>query len=194
MGKIYEYARLEKFRSKVFIIYRTEYEELSYTFDVVLKEVTGVLQQFDHYNITPNTGIALRILGHSPNNIALILSILNYNCYFIPLHFTNIHYNFENVLNAHGATYVITDLKCDDTKNCKQIGILNIMDNEMYLFQNISMDRKLYDEDCDLCYSVSTSGTTGLPKIVQVPYSCVAPNILTLCTRLKVSENDERLY
>ncbi|XP_036212617.1 beta-alanine-activating enzyme isoform X2 [Bactrocera oleae] len=190
MGKIYEYARLEKFRSKVFIIYRTEYEELSYTFDVVLKEVTGVLQQFDHYNITPNTGIALRILGHSPNNIALILSILNYNCYFIPLHFTNIHYNFENVLNAHGATYVITDLKCDDTKNCKQIGILNIMDNEMYLFQNISMDRKLYDEDCDLCYSVSTSGTTGLPKIVQVPYSCVAPNILTLCTRLKVSEND----
>ncbi|XP_018798940.1 PREDICTED: acyl-CoA synthetase family member 4 homolog isoform X1 [Bactrocera latifrons] len=189
MGKLYERAILEKFRSKVLIIYRTEYEEHSYTFGDVLKEVTRILQQFDYYNITPNTGIALRLQGHSPFGIALILSILNYNCYFIPLHFKNINKYFENILNAHGAKYVIMDIKCDN-ENCKQIGILNIMDNKIYLFQNISMDRKIYGEVNDLCYSISTSGTTGLPKIVQVPYSCVEPNILSLCTRLKLSEND----
>lgn len=73
MGKVYESAILKKFHSKVFIIYRTEYEEISYTFDVVLKEVTDVLQQFGYYNITPNTGIALRIQDHSPYSIVLIL-------------------------------------------------------------------------------------------------------------------------
>lgn len=32
----------------------------------------------------------------------------------------------------------------------------------------------------DLAYVLHTSGTTGLPKIVRVPHSCIIPNILHL--------------
>lgn len=32
----------------------------------------------------------------------------------------------------------------------------------------------------DLAYVLHTSGTTGLPKIVWVPHSCILPNILDL--------------
>ncbi|XP_054083125.1 beta-alanine-activating enzyme-like [Zeugodacus cucurbitae] len=60
----------------------------------------------------------------------------------------------------------------------------------MYFHENTGLDRTLYNEGYDLCYSISTSGSTGLPKIVQVPYSCVEPNILVLCSLLKLSEKD----
>ncbi|XP_054083124.1 beta-alanine-activating enzyme-like [Zeugodacus cucurbitae] len=60
----------------------------------------------------------------------------------------------------------------------------------MYFHENTGLDRKLYNEGYDLCYSISTSGSTGLPKIVQVPYSRVEPNILVLCSLLKLSEKD----
>ncbi|XP_054083113.1 uncharacterized protein LOC128920239 isoform X2 [Zeugodacus cucurbitae] len=190
MGKVYEYKIFQKFHSKVFIIYRTEYEEISFTFNVILKQVTAVLRQFSRYNISPNTGIALRLEGHSPYSIILILSILNHNCYFIPLHSTNSYPNFEGVLNEHGAKYLITDLKYDENRYCKEIGLLKVLDKKMYFHENTGLDRKLYNEGYDLCYSISTSGSTGLPKIVQVPYSCVEPNILVLCSLLKLSEKD----
>jgi len=32
----------------------------------------------------------------------------------------------------------------------------------------------------DLAYCITTSGTTGVPKVVHVPHSCIAPNITHL--------------
>lgn len=32
----------------------------------------------------------------------------------------------------------------------------------------------------DLAYIMTTSGTTGLPKIVRVPHHCIVPNIVDL--------------
>ncbi|XP_028658083.2 LOW QUALITY PROTEIN: beta-alanine-activating enzyme [Erpetoichthys calabaricus] len=41
-----------------------------------------------------------------------------------------------------------------------------------------------------LAYVLHTSGTTGLPKIVQVPHACIIPNILHLRSIFQVSSND----
>lgn len=41
-----------------------------------------------------------------------------------------------------------------------------------------------------LAYLVHTTGTTGSPKGVWVPHCCVVPNVIDLCMRFDVGEND----
>ncbi|KFM59150.1 Acyl-CoA synthetase family member 4, partial [Stegodyphus mimosarum] len=41
-----------------------------------------------------------------------------------------------------------------------------------------------------LAYIAQTSGTTGEPKIVQVPHHCIVPNILDLRSRFNVKPDD----
>lgn len=58
---------------------------------------------------------------------------------------------------------------------------LNILDHELLIvtFDDVS---RLKKEDTllgfDLAYAITTSGTTGIPKIVKVPHQCIVPNIL----------------
>lgn len=32
----------------------------------------------------------------------------------------------------------------------------------------------------NMCYTITTTGTTGSPKLIHVPYECIAPNIESL--------------
>ncbi|VDM63348.1 unnamed protein product [Angiostrongylus costaricensis] len=60
-------------------------------------------------------------------------------------------------------------------------------------------------EDNELCYFIRTSGTTGMEKLVGVPYSCIEPNIEDFrskqigigtplkCTLLSVTQDSELL-
>ncbi|XP_014662072.1 PREDICTED: acyl-CoA synthetase family member 4-like [Priapulus caudatus] len=41
-----------------------------------------------------------------------------------------------------------------------------------------------------LAYAITTSGTTGSPKIVFVPHSCIVPNILDLRSRFRITADD----
>uniref|UniRef100_A0A0N5AYF6 AMP-binding domain-containing protein n=1 Tax=Syphacia muris TaxID=451379 RepID=A0A0N5AYF6_9BILA len=40
------------------------------------------------------------------------------------------------------------------------------------------------------CYSIQTSGTTGIPKEVIVPYSAIMPNVDDFCARFKITKFD----
>uniref|UniRef100_A0A6A7GED1 Acyl-CoA synthetase family member 4-like n=1 Tax=Hirondellea gigas TaxID=1518452 RepID=A0A6A7GED1_9CRUS len=42
----------------------------------------------------------------------------------------------------------------------------------------------------ELAYIVTTTGTTGHPKIVYVPYRCVLPNVTDLCYKFEVQSSD----
>lgn len=44
-----------------------------------------------------------------------------------------------------------------------------------------------------ICYTIQTSGSTGLPKIVRVPFQCILPNILQLKNLFQISSLD-RIY
>ncbi|KAG8190035.1 hypothetical protein JTE90_000130 [Oedothorax gibbosus] len=41
-----------------------------------------------------------------------------------------------------------------------------------------------------LSYIIQTSGTTGTPKIVQVPHQCIVPNIIDLGNRFNINSDD----
>ncbi|KAH3802907.1 beta-alanine-activating enzyme-like [Dreissena polymorpha] len=56
-----------------------------------------------------------------------------------------------------------------------------VHDNDLHdlsVFVIKERERKFYD--CGLAYCITTSGTTGRPKVIQVPHSCIVPNILHL--------------
>lgn len=48
------------------------------------------------------------------------------------------------------------------------------------LFEFMSMDKYVVKWSENLAYMMQTSGTTGEPKAVSVPHSCIVPNILHL--------------
>lgn len=74
------------------------------------------------------------------------------------------------------------DLVCD----------LNVLDEGVKLLRN----RKFGSEDNarkadKFAYAITTSGSTGIPKVVKVPDACIVPNILDLRDILRLSSDDK---
>jgi non-ribosomal peptide synthetase component F len=42
----------------------------------------------------------------------------------------------------------------------------------------------------NIAYILSTSGTTGRPRVVKVPHCCIVPNIVDLRSRFKITPDD----
>ncbi|XP_011262897.2 beta-alanine-activating enzyme isoform X1 [Camponotus floridanus] len=53
--------------------------------------------------------------------------------------------------------------------------------------QEKNINRKWYH----FAYAIATSGSTGIPKIVKVPHSCILPNIIDLRRILNVTNSDK---
>ena len=49
---------------------------------------------------------------------------------------------------------------------------------DYYVIQLTLIRRKKYVTN--LAYCITTSGTTGKPKVVMVPHQCIVPNVLHL--------------
>ena len=45
-----------------------------------------------------------------------------------------------------------------------------------------------------LAYVITTSGTTGCPKYVKVPHTCILPNITHLRYLIIISQEEDTLY
>ncbi|XP_078073542.1 beta-alanine-activating enzyme [Mustelus asterias] len=58
-------------------------------------------------------------------------------------------------------------------------------DNKKYVPKNADCQRHGF-----MAYILQTSGTTGTPKIVQVPHQCIVPNVLHLKSIFKVTPDD----
>lgn len=56
--------------------------------------------------------------------------------------------------------------------------------HELYIFQESHPTSEAVvnplPEEWTIAYLIHTSGSTGVPKIVRVPHSCILPNILDL--------------
>lgn len=97
-----------------------------------------------------------------------------------------------NCLNALGVQYVIVDknyTRCIEN-NAEIISSFQIHQQKLYLWRRKIQTKEKYKEDWDMCYGVMTSGTTGLLKIIQVPWSCILLNIEELMEEFQVNEND----
>ncbi|XP_030380537.1 beta-alanine-activating enzyme isoform X2 [Scaptodrosophila lebanonensis] len=68
-----------------------------------------------------------------------------------------------------------------------------ILNEEYKLFKlkrGDAEDQNLISLPANMCYTITTTGTTNEPKLIHVPYDCIAPNILALSKKLNVSMAD----
>lgn len=78
------------------------------------------------------------------------------------------------------------------TSNRKIICQLDIHGEPIYLtklidVQGKNINRRWYS----FAYAIATSGSTGIPKVVKVPHSCILPNITDLRRILYVTNSDK---
>ncbi|KAK6618180.1 hypothetical protein RUM44_002631 [Polyplax serrata] len=97
--------------------------------------------------------------------------------------------HFMNFLNVE---YLITD-KCESrclNESANLISQFQIDLVKFYFWKRNIPETEKGSDNGDMCYGIMTSGTTGLPKIIQVPWSCILLNIDELQSEFQVSETD----
>ncbi|KAM7352015.1 aminoadipate-semialdehyde dehydrogenase isoform 2-T2 [Cochliomyia hominivorax] len=186
--KCYNLQKLQIYKNKTFIYERKSLEkETIYSYNDIINEAKNCLEYFQTYKIENNVGIAIDIKEHSAANVIILLGILNHNCHFYCLDFEATK-DVEKYLRLSGVQYIISPNK---------LYIENIVqqtNNEIKILKDLYYLYKLNTEhilqNVRLCYTIATSGSTGEPKMVHVPYTCIHPNIEALSDILKINEHD----
>ena len=102
----------------------------------------------------------------------------------------------RNVLNCVRPQFIITDelekLAPLGVKSFKQSyrETLSIFSEELYIFKFSETNFNPFPTSQDLAFVITTSGTTGVPKIVFVPQNCIMPNVMDFCNYFKVRSQD----
>ncbi|XP_062120817.1 beta-alanine-activating enzyme isoform X1 [Drosophila sulfurigaster albostrigata] len=194
--KLYDIQRLRNFGNVPFVIKRMEPQDFSITYTKAVSSVETILEQLRRNQVPNGIGIALRIANHTPSSCLLILSILNHKCHFYSndklilskaLHWqmccAGIDYLIVNGYMPVGAVYF------------EYLDSFLVFNEEYKLFKlkHTSKDPPIEAKaplPANMCYTITTTGTTGTPKLIHVPYECIAPNIVALSQKLNISMAD----
>lgn len=154
--------------------------------------ITGILLE----KVAVSQVIAIH-LEPSIELIISILSILTANNSFAPLEVSPNPSNLKKMMNAAGINYIITAKKtCLGILDCLQRMSCIIKSKTEMKYGNehdglilIEVVSGRYESNVitkDLAYIICTSGTTGAPKIIAVPNSCIVPNVLHLSEAFRI--------
>ncbi|KAH8395628.1 hypothetical protein KR222_004091, partial [Zaprionus bogoriensis] len=194
--KLYDMERLREFGDVPFVIKRMEPKDLTITYSNTVATVEAVLERLRSNHVPNGIGIAFRIGNHTPSSCILKLAILNHRCHF----YCNDKMLLSKALHAQmcraGVDYLIVNgympvgadyFACLDSF---------LVYNEEYKLFKLKHSPKDPPPDAkaplppNMCYTISTTGTTGHPKLIHVPYECIAPNIVALSQKLNISMAD----
>lgn len=194
--KLYDIDRLREFGDVPFVIKRMEPQDFLISYKKAVHTVETILEQLRRNKVPNGIGIALRIANHTPSSCILILAILNHKCHFYSndkmilskaLHWqmcrAGIDYLIVNGYMPVGAVF----FECLDT--------FLVYNEEYKLFKLMHTTKDPSIEakaplPSNMCYTITTTGTTGTPKLIHVPYECIAPNIVALSQKLNISMAD----
>ncbi|XP_017121271.1 beta-alanine-activating enzyme isoform X3 [Drosophila elegans] len=194
--KLYDMSRIRAFENVPFLIKRTEPQDMTLTYGEAVDKVLLLLEFLESNKVPAGAGIALRITDHTPASCLLILAILNHKCHFYPTDKMLLSQALYERMSMAGVEYLLVNKHL-------AVGHLNFTRLSSILLFN--EDCKLYkvkhkpnDPDvqakkplpANMCYTISTTGSTGGPKLIHVPYECIAPNIVALSQKLNVSMAD----
>lgn len=112
--------------------------------------------------------------------IFLCSSILNYGCHFYCIDSKSTK-KFESFLEASKVVYVISKNFSNLKGVCSIIHKgFDVLSDRYFIGETKEIVQSENIKNMNLCYTVSTSGTTGEPKMVHVPYKCIYPNIKSI--------------
>lgn len=126
--------------------------------------------------------VAIGILcKKNPSAISLLLSILESNFAFCFLSRNEIHAD----LNKLGVKYFFSDEAISSSKFHELRNSLEVFGKTIFLYKvacqkEVRIFKDNGDRMNEICYTITTSGSTGQRKIVRVTYNSIASNIISL--------------
>ncbi|XP_030380539.1 beta-alanine-activating enzyme isoform X4 [Scaptodrosophila lebanonensis] len=191
--KLYDLERLLTFGDVPFIIKRVEPEDFTVSYSEVVSNIKMLLLTLRN-QVPSGTGIAFRISHHTPSSCILILAILNHKCHFFATDKMILSKKLKVQLCRAGIDFLIVCGHMIMGSEYFELKDTFLILNEEYklfkLKRGDAEDQNLISLPANMCYTITTTGTTNEPKLIHVPYDCIAPNILALSKKLNVSMAD----
>ncbi|KAL4217924.1 hypothetical protein ACF0H5_022663 [Mactra antiquata] len=127
---------------------------------------------------------------------AILIGVMRAHAVFSNFNVTSFHYTYKvmkqvgsNIMIIHQDYY--KELK--DNLVSLDIKIITMETdylNDYYCVKINNIENKQHKYISNVAYCITTSGTTGLPKIVMVPYDCIISNIIHLRTIFSLTSDD----
>lgn len=148
----------------------------------LLKEVIKVGAIVDGESLSNNESIAIGIFcKKTPAAISLLLAILEANHAFCFLSRNDI----PGDLNKLGVKYFFSDEALDSNKSHTLRNSLEVFGRKIFLYKATCRKAvRLFKDNGEamnrICYTITTSGSTGQRKIVRVTFNSIVSNIIAL--------------
>jgi acyl-CoA synthetase len=172
---------LTKFLDNKAIVYYEAEENCNIVkYKDLLKQVLKISLVLEQEDLSRNEATAIGIYcPKSPATIALSLAILESGFGFCNLTRDDIASDLDNL----GCKYFFSDSQCSSNFGVRHS--FELFGKNFRLYKSSSLNPvTLFDDAGDvlnrICYTVTTSGSTGKRKIVRVPYNCILPNVDSL--------------
>lgn len=148
----------------------------------------GLLLESENLSKTESVAIGIFCIKH-PSTIAMMLAIMEADFAFCFITQDSIPHQ----LNKLGIKYFLSD----ETLPSNEVTLRNSLDcfgQKIYLYKlSCSKEIRLFKDNEDpmnrVCYSVTTTGTTGQKKIVHVTYNCIMSNIISFQRIFKLNKD-----
>ncbi|GAB0092082.1 Beta-alanine-activating enzyme [Sergentomyia squamirostris] len=165
-----------------------------FTYDDVFKAATRVANVLDYLKIRNETILIILPDDHTYLLPAILLGIMKTSNSFFCINLGKsidideiiVKCNISSIVSQPSSSdFVFRDKEVID---CYKILILNEENIDVSRIHKRNSSEAF--ERMQIGYCMQTSGSTGSPKIVQVPWSCIIPNISALSKRLNITSND----
>ncbi|KAH8335241.1 hypothetical protein KR067_011246, partial [Drosophila pandora] len=194
--KLYDIQRIRQFGEVPLLIKRMEPQDSVVSYSEAVEVLEEVLEFLRRNHIPRGAGIALRITQHTKASCLLILAVLNHNCHFFATDKMLLSQALHGQMCAAGVEYLLVSEHLGvGAMFFERLDSMLVFGEECKLFRikHGSNDPPVQAKKPlppNMCYTITTTGTTGCPKLVHVPYECIAPNIMSLSQKLNVSMAD----
>jgi acyl-CoA synthetase len=174
---------LTKHLDKVALInYKRDTTSENIKYKDLLKQILKVGLVLEDEELPNSESVAIGILSKkSPASISLALAILEAGFAFTFI----THDDIPSHLNNLGIKFFFSDVLVPEGSFLKLRNSLDVFGKKIRLYKvtNNSKIRQFNDAGDPLnriCYTITTSGTTGQRKVVRVTFNCIIPNLVHL--------------
>ena len=148
----------------------------------LLKQILKVSLILENEKLSKTESIAIGILCKKhPAVISLMCATLEADFAFCFITKSNI----PNELNKLGVKYLFSDVTLSANDSLTLRNSFECFDLKIHLYKSSCPEEiRIFKDNGNpmnrICYTVTTSGTTGQKKIVRVTYNCIASNVICL--------------
>lgn len=149
----------------------------------LLKQIlkVGIVLENEELSRAEFTTFGIFCRKKTPSAIALSLAIIEADFGFCFISKDDV----PSELDKLGIKYFFSDENLEKDDYYKLRNTLDIFGLRFRLYKTMSaLDIRIFKDLGDpmnrICYTITTSGTTGQRKVVRVTYNCIAPNVVSL--------------